>query len=239
MQPTKAEERLGTAATLLSLDRCVPYYTLMGLTPSQNHAEKVKESVREAILANRSEFVAKPTVVPDLAAHLRSTFDKRFGPRGAEALLVWIKDGFVHEADDFPFFSNWYMLLSLARHDPLRWSALGLPMAISENARLRFGEARDFTEIKAIEDNLEKLPLSAWDTQMYVLHGFDDDEKRPFLWVLETVRKRRFLNYVQWLGGQLSEVERQRFFSSANLLRTQIPTTQQMPLFVYPFETLA
>ena len=241
MQITATAERLGTATSLLGIDRIVPYYTLMGLTLSRESAEIVKECVRKAILENRKDFLANPTVVPNLEAHLRATFDPRFGIRGTTALFRWYKDDFVHEAADFPPYFRWRTLLSLARLDPSRWLSLTLPSTISEKARCLFNEARDISDIEEIEERLEKLRLSEWDTQMYVIHGFNDDDDAgmsPFMWVRETLVKRRFLNYLRWLRDQLSESERQTFFSSGNTLRTQISTTQEMQPFRYPFDDL-
>ena len=242
MQITAAAERLGTATSLLSLDRIVPYYTLMGLTPSQESQEAVKLCVREAILENRKDFLANPNRVPDLESHLISTFDLRFGSRATTALFLWYKEDFVHEATDFPPCFIWQLLLNLASRDPTRWLALNLPSSISEKAQKLFNETRDTTDLDKIEEQLEKKRLSEWDTQMYVIHGFNDNDDdagmSPFMWVSETIEKRRFLNYLRWLRDQLSENERELFFSSGNALRLKLPTTQNMPSFSHPFNNL-
>jgi hypothetical protein len=77
---------------------------------------------------------------------------------------------------------------------------------------------------------------------MYVIHGFNDNDDdagmSPFMWVSETIEKRRFLNYLRWLRDQLSENERELFFSSGNALRLKLPTTQNMPSFSHPFNNL-
>jgi hypothetical protein len=237
-----AAHRLGTAASLLSLDKIVPYYILMNLTRSQASAEAIKDCVREAILENRKEFIANPTVVPKLEVHLRTALDKTFGHAGTSAFFRWYKDDFVDWGGDFPHFLSWYMLLGLSRNNPVRWSALGLPSAVSDQACLLFCKANDITDIEKIEEYLEKLPLSEWDAHMYVIHGFNDDDdslgKSPFMWVRETVEKHRFLEYLRWLKDQLSENERQQFFVSGNTLRTQISTFKNSKAFFYPFENL-
>jgi hypothetical protein len=238
MKITADAERLGAAAALLSLDRIVPYYAVMGLTPAQNSAEAVKLCVREAIVFNRKEFLANPTVVPDLESNLKMVFDQYFGSPGTAAFFRWYKEDFVHSAADYPPCFRWNILLGLARGDPERWSALALPPRVSEKARSLFCQSRETNDIESIEEQMEELRLSEWDAQMYVIHGFDDDDDdsgtSPFMWVRETVIKRRFLDYLRWLCGQLSEPERQAFFSTGNLLRTKISTTRDMLPFPYP-----
>lgn len=240
MQENAAAERLGTAISLLSLDRVVPYFTSMGLTPSQEHAQAIKECVRQAIEANRRQFIVDPGSVPELKANVTEAFDRRFGSSGRVALFRWLAEDFIHTtADRAPVF-DWHLLLSLACRDPSRWSALSLPVTVNEHARLYLIKAVDTSDIEAIEDSLEGLPLSAWDVQMYLIHGFDDEDDDsgmcPFMWVRETVQNHRFRQYLGWLRARLSATEQHAFVSAGRTLKSQIASTQKLPPLLDPFE---
>lgn len=239
MQINAAAERLGTALSLLSLDRVLPYFTAMGWTISHDSAQPVKECIRQAIEANRRQFAADQHTVPDLAAHVTAAFERRFGTPGRLALFRWVAEDFIHSAADRAPFVGWHILLSVACRDPSRWSALGLPASISEQSRRYLIEAIDTSDIEKIEDALENVPLSAWDAQMYLIHGFDDEDDDagmcPFMWVRETVQNHRLRTYIRWLRGQLSERDRQAFFFAAIALKEKIAATQNLPPLRDPF----
>jgi hypothetical protein len=237
MQSEADEERFGTAVALLSLDRIVPYYSAMGLAPTQEHGEAIKECVREAISANRAAFFAGAPAVPDLAEHVRVAFEHRFGSPGWAALLRWYENDFVHTAADLDK-EDWRLLFKLSRRDDARWASLELPARLSAIARNAFIEAADYEDIAQIEDRLLDQRRSGWDVQMYLIHGFDEDDDsgmRPFSWVRETVLKHRFQGYMRWLGAQLSLSERQALWSAGNALKPKISSMGKLPPLEYPF----
>jgi hypothetical protein len=238
MQSKADEERFGTAVALLSLDRIVPYYSAMGLAPSQEHAEAIKECAREAISANRAAFLAGTTAVPDLAEYVRMAFERRFGRPAWAALLRWYENDFVHTAADLEN-EDWRSLLKLSRRDDARWASLGLPVRLSAIARDAFAKASDYEDIAQIEDTLLEQRRSGWDVQMYLIHGFDEDDDSgmcPFMWVRETVLKHRFQSYMRWLGAQLSVSERRALWSAGNALKPKISSMDKLPPLEYPFE---
>lgn len=242
MQNTPDADRLGTAIALLSLDRIVPYYSAMGLMPSQEHAEAVKTCVRDAIAANRADFLANPKTTPDLGAHVTAAFEGRFGVPGRAALFRWYEQDFVHTAADRVAGYAWYALLDSSWRDHARWSALALPEGISERARRDFGTASDLGDIEKIEDGLMAEPRSGWDAHMYLIHGFDDDDEDagmcPFMWVRETVENHRFRQFLRRLEAGLSESERRSFWTRANALKETISSTRKLPPLRYPFDDL-
>ena len=227
----EAAERLGAAATLLSLDRTLAFHPAMGVRPTEGTGERLRDAMRWAIERNREAFAANPDVVPDLARPLAEALARDFGDAGPAEFSGWYLNEFVHRAEDFPFYGNWYQFFSRLNATPVRWQQVELPEAVRADAAALFAKGKDVSDLQAIDRQLEGLPLSPWDTQMYTLHRLYAEGREPINWVLETVRKRRFVSYVRWLANRLDEPQRKAFVGSAMLLKRTISTFENTPDF--------
>lgn len=232
--PTEAQERWGAAVALLSLDVVVPFYAPLGLQIVESNV--LLQVLRETILSNRRAFEVDQSHIPDLKGAVLNTLRHHLGHDAASTFEDWVNNVFVWTGQDFALLSKWYMLLALARTDSQRWNALGLPPALTKESHIRLEEVFDRSKLHALADQIEECPLSDWDLEMYALHGFDDDENDPYNWVLETVKKRRFVGYLDWLVASLSDEQRHRFVDNANVLKVQIETTRNFPPFTDPKE---
>lgn len=232
--PTNNQERWGAAITLLSLDVVAPFYASLGLQVTDT--KTWLKLLRDTILSNRRAFEVDQSRIPDLKGSLLSALKHRLGPEAASRLNHWIENVFVFSGEDFSRLSRWYMLLALSRTNPQRWGALGLPHGFSEEARTRLEEVFDRTRLHALADQIDKRPLSDWDLEMFSIHRFDDDDNDPYNWILETVKKRRFVSFLEWLVKSLSDEQLQRLADSANRLKMEIETTQGFPNFIDPRE---
>jgi len=229
---TRSQERSGAAAALLSLDGTTPFFAAMGV-PAPDPRRFVR-ALRDAIVENRREFQRRPERIPDLEARIEAALDKEFGPAAGEAYRNWLRDYFVHSADDFRSFRDWHMVLALSRRDSDRWDALHLPKDLSDEARIRLERILDRKTLHRTAEETQARPLSGWDIEMYTLHGFDDDENDPHQIVLETIKKRRFVEYLKWLAGSLSPEQRREFRQCADALRERIETTSRSPALPDP-----
>ena len=126
-------------------------------------------------------------------------------------------------------------MLVLSRNSDDRWNALGLPPRIARGVRERVDRLCDYRELHELADALEAEPLSNWDLEIYTIHGFGDNND-PYDWVLETVEKRRFVEFLKWLSTVLSVSERQTLVESANSLRVHIENTKHYPELGDPVE---
>jgi len=230
--PTRQQQRSGAAATLLSLDVVIPFYSPMGV-PAPEPARFV-QVLRECIVDNRKEFHHSPDRIPDLDSRIDDKLRHSFGGETAHAYDWWVQYIFVSSAEDFEAFSDWYMVLALSARNESRWDVLALPKILSREARVRIDSVLDRNDLHQIADQVEAHPLSPWDLEMYTLHGFDEDENDPYNWVLETVKKRRFIQYMSWLVKRLSQEEVAGLWESAEALRKQIETTAHSPSLPNP-----
>jgi len=220
---TPEQERSGAAAALLSLDVVRPFYSHLGV-PAPEPSTFI-QTLRDSILDNRQAFLRDPSRIPNIHKKIMEALAHRFGTSTATEYDRWVRHTFVHSAADFEPFSNWYMVLALSRNIPDRWGALGLPKSISSKARLELDGILDRTPMHHLADEIGMKPLSPWDLEIYTLHGFDDDERNPYHWILETVKKRRFVGYLGRVAEQLSEDERRSFWDNADEVRRSIETT--------------
>jgi len=230
--PTAEQERVGAAAALLSLDKVVPFYQPMGVPTLE--PKRFVQVLRGCIIDNRREFERNPNRVPEIDKRIQGSLARTFDVPTAQAYDRWQKYFFVYSAQDFEAFSDWYMVLALSRNSGSRWNALGLPETLSEEARMRFEQVVDRTELHQIADQLEACPLSAWDLEIYTLHGFDDDDNDPYNWVLETIKKRRFVVYLIWLVKRLNNEERMVFSAQAEQAKHRIETIANSPALPDP-----
>jgi hypothetical protein len=231
-------ERLGAAVTLLSLDRTLPFHGDMGLATEPERSEALMNGLRGAIESNRESFARDSTRLPDLSNAVTRALTEKFGPRAAQQFHDWVAHVFVHTAQDFDLFSNWYQFFGRLQGRPARWSEVALPTRTREEAIERLTIARDVSRLHAADDVMEAQPLSTWDAQMYAIHRLYGEGRSPIEWVLETVRKRRFMAFLNWLCADLNEIERQAFIFSATALRDKIPTFDGAPPFPDPFQSL-
>lgn len=238
MSNLDSAERLGAATTLVSLDRTLPYYESIGLPSLPSNAEALKQCVRKAIDLNRQAFVQDSSTMPPLEQFLRHSLANDFGGATETRFFDWCTHEFVHGAADFEYFGTWYQFFLRMRGKPLRWRALAMPTRLAKSIPDAFEGARDFSEIKAIEQRMEEKALSQWDSQMYAIHHLYSEGREPFGWVLETVRKRKFMIFLRKLVNQLDDAEQQAFVVSANRLRNDISTFNGTAAFASPFSTM-
>ena len=228
-------ERLGAAITLVSLDRTLPYYESIGLPSSPRSAEALKQCVRRAVELNRHAYYEDNSQIPPLERSLRQSLFNDFGGAADAWFVDWCAHEFVHSAADFEYFGTWYQFFLRVRGESSRWQALAIPTRIAGRIPSSFEEARDYSAIKAIEKRIEAVALSLWDSQMYAIHHLYNEGRQPFEWVLEIVRKRKFMIFFKQFEALLDEAEQHAFFDSANRLRQRISTFNGMPAFVFPF----
>lgn len=228
---TEKQERWGAAVAILSLDVIVPFYAHLGLKIA--NPSLFLQLLRETILSNRRAFEANPSQIPNIQGTILQSLETSFGSEFSRMFEYWVQNVFVFTGQDFSPLSKWYILLALARTDRQRWISLGLPQGISEESRSKLEDIFDHNELHALADQIDKHPLSDWDIEMYSIHGFDDDENEPYTWVLETVKKRRFSSYLDWLVASLNDDQRRQLVDNANALKSQIETTRHFPIFQY------
>jgi len=231
MQVTKTEEKWGAMTALLSMDEVKPFYEYMGL--KIDNPDQFAQVLREAIIANRKEFEANPEQVPDLRKRVLESLSKTFGSETAETLENWFDDDFIwYPVDPQDDYDEWGDILMQSSNQEDSWSFLGLPESISETARQKLLNevmANADTEIYALSDKIDEMPLSRWDAEMYALHNFDnpDYDSSPFtIGVMPTVNHRREKKYVKWLVESLSKEELDTFIKNANQLRLDKPEMQ-------------
>lgn len=234
MTIVESAERLGAAATLLSLDRILPFHAAMGTRPPDSTA--LKDCVRSAIEKNRQAFAANPGSIPDLRQHLSNALAQSFGEACTPEFFAWYEHDFVHTTKDFPQYPNWYQFFSRLYGQPSRWQEVVLPERVKRKAVDMFAQAKDVSELQAIDEQADAVPMSSWDTQMFALHRLYAQGREPISWVLETVRKRRFDMYVKWLADALDNDQRLAFVESARALKQRIPTFDGSPDFPPLFE---
>ena len=226
-----AAERLGAAVTLLSLDRVLPFHAAMGVRPGDGHGLALRDELRWAIERNREAFVADPKRIPDLAQPLATALRRRFGEAGLSEFNEWYVHDFVHGGEDLLFYSSWYQFFNCLNRVRSRWMLVVLPEGLHVKAAETFASMMDNKDIKALQDEIEKAAMSAWDAKMFTIHRLYDQGRDPFDWILATVNKRRFRMFLRWFSAQLEMDDRAAFVESANVLKNSISTFDGSPAF--------
>lgn len=226
---TRHEEKLGAAIALLSMDRIVPFYQWLGV-PTEEPSPLVS-ALRAAIIANRRAFAADQSRVPNLWRAVETAFIEVDGTPALTDLQAWIEEVFVYDDQDLRQTQPWFMLLGLTFRNDDRWRQLILPEPIKTATQERLSTVFSRDEIHALADTVDAEPLSAWDVEMYSLHGFDEDENDPYNWVLEVATKHRVQKFLAWLRPQLSETQSHIFRQSVLTLANTIEATQHYKSF--------
>lgn len=230
--PTEDQERWGAAVAILSLDVVLPFYGLLGIEITE--ASEWQQLLRATILSNRRKFEKNPGRIPDLREAILKAIRTQYGRESVRLFEDWVENVFLFVGQDFVALNKWYMLLALSRRNRQRWEALSFPQELTKEAQQRMEDVLNRDQLHRLADQIEEVPLSDWDLEMYALHGFDDDDNDPYNWVLETVKKRRFLEYMRWLVSSMDENQRQQLAASASVLRMKIETTRRFPPFEDP-----
>lgn len=223
LYPTMEQERYGAAIALLSLDRVLPFMGLMGPLEAdspQEHGIQLQQQLRRAILANREAFVAAPDRLPDLCAHVRASIDGDTRPPvgvTAASLERWMAQDFVHSGADLPD-SAWDDVLVLSYRDPARWGMLAIPSRRQAIVRGAVPAAFDRESLNKLSDQVEAIPLSVWDLEMFTLHNLYEEGRDPWDWVSQTIRKRRVRSLVRLMFDGLSAQESLGLYESAKTL---------------------
>ncbi len=211
------------------MDRVVPFYQWLGV-PTDDPARLVS-ALRIAITANRQAFAADQSQVPNLWAAVEAALDEAGDTPASKDLQAWIEDIFVYDEHDLKQTQPWFTLLGLTFRNDDRWRHLILPEAVKAMALERLITVFSRDEIHAVADAIDAQPMSAWDVEIYSLHGFDEDENDPYHWVLEIATKRSIINFLAWLRAELSEVEAASFQKSATNLARTIEATKHYQAF--------
>ena len=232
LYPTLEQERYGAAITLLSLDRVFPFMWLMGpldVNDWQADGLEFQQRLRQAILVNRKAFVETPDRLPDLRAHVHAALaEPLFSDardvssdvaRGvtADRLEAWLARDFVHSAADLPD-DAWNTVLVLSYRDPDRWARLAIPARRQAAIKEAVPVAFDRKSLHKLTDEMEAIPLSAWDLEMVTLHNLYEEGRDPWDWIGQTITKRRGRALVKLMFEGLSEDERLRLYESAKAL---------------------
>ena len=232
LYPTLEQERYGAAITLLSLDRVFPFMWLMGpldVNDWQADGLEFQQRLRQAILVNRKAFVETPDRLPDLRAHVHAALaEPLFSDardvssdvaRGvtADRLEAWLSHDFVHSAADLPDYA-WYRLIVMSYRDPARWGMLAIPARRQAIIQEALPVAFDRESLHKLTDEMEAVPLSGWDLEMFTLHNLYEEGRDPWDWIGQTITKRRVRALVKLMFDGLSKDESLRLFESAKAL---------------------
>lgn len=226
---TRDEEKIGAAIALLSMDRVVPFFQWLGV-PTNEPAPLVT-ALRAAITANRQAFAADQSRVPNLWGAIEAALIETTDTPSPTDLQAWIEKNFVYDAHDLRQIQPWFTLLGLTFRIDRRWSQLILPEPIKTATREQLAKVFSRDEIHAVADTVDAEPLSAWDVEMYSLHGFDEDENDPYNWVLEVATKRSISEFLEWLRPQLSAAQTDAFQQSVITLAGTIEATSHYQTF--------
>jgi len=232
---TKEQENWGAMITLLSLDVVIPFYNHLGL--DINNSKEFLNLLRTDILANREEYIKNTQTIPDLKKRNLKSLNHFYGGIFAKKLEDWFQDSFVWHPSDSGIYGYWKMLLSISRNDNKRWYQLDLPKNIVKQARSKFeSDVIDKTELHALADEIDEMPHTRWDIEMFSLHGFDDYDNDPYNAVLFIIGYRKIKTYLKWLVSSLNDKEVKQFVDSANHLQESISALQPIKKLYIPEE---
>lgn len=202
---------------LLSLDRTRPFHDVMSVPIPRSH--DLVSLLREAISANRDAFAREPSYFPDLARLVLAMLDQTVGGAFASEFERWVERGHVLAPRDMLPGMTWFDVLGYCRRHDDRWAQLGFPAGVSAEARARLGDNGEGKAADLLDDEVRARVLSAWDTEMYILHDLFVENADPWNTINIVIEKRRIVRYVRWLAGSLSGEERAALLVSVRAMQ--------------------
>jgi hypothetical protein len=221
------------AVALLSLDIVAPFWSDMGLRPRAAVAD-LMIALRNAIAKVRESHgrgVSDPKVLSkELVENIenyvsRGTFDE---------LDRWVEHDFVYRPKDRGNLYNWRMLLGICRTRDKYWNSLfaNLPADIKNAARERLAEVLSPTNVRSRMDQVEALPPTNWDVEIFARHGYDrDDHPHDRVWFM--VKNTRTQEYLDWLRARLDSEQLQRLAANAEALRRELEALSPLKPFSF------
>jgi hypothetical protein len=201
---------LEEAAVLLSLDCMQPFVGPIGL---QLDAESLKLAVREAIITNRRAFENGVTD-PSFFTRLIQLIDARFGAVAKNEFLFWFTHVFTVNVHAHYGWRQWASAFLEFSGSTTRWAALMLPGRCSSELYQRFMTITYDVDIWALWSDVRRNALSDWDLEMYAIHGFDDESKDPFAWVVLTYEMFCFRRFWAEVRAALTDEELRHLWST-------------------------
>lgn len=181
----------GHVSATLSLDVAVGLYPRLGLPIEDPIA--LRDALRSAILENRERVLAgaQSNIEALVKAHLIAVF----GLETARTLIDWSLSYYVATGEEHREWTLWQIAFQYFKNDPRHLSSL----AADSRAKLleTYYDFLAHSNVAAIVDQIKTAPLSEWDLEMYMRHGFDNDDpvKDPFVSIELTVTMRWFKDF--------------------------------------------
>lgn len=210
--------------SLLSLDSILPLYGEMGV-PS-DEAQVLQAKLRETILQVRLVVDHDPTSV----ATVQNTLIQMLDPATVARFLHWANEVFLGDHSEQPSWSGWDIVFSHWAYS--RQEYLGfLPQVKSGAFVTGYRKMVGSEDVKEKASNLSKRPLSDWDKEMYIRHGYgaawEDSPYSTAEWITRVERLKQFALHV-W--SDMEPQEREEFQRHAQMLLDDLHVWMPGPL---------
>ncbi|MDY6993886.1 MAG: hypothetical protein SVR94_14965, partial [Pseudomonadota bacterium] len=191
---------------LLSMDRVIPFYRLMGL-----HIPDTAEFInllRHVILENYKKQVRQPHNLSVFVTDSIGKIAEKFGEDSCLHLLQWGRFICAQQAKDYAELHSWKVVLAYCHSDPKLWESLGGSSMFNHEGEQKFLASQNMTAYEQLHQKIYEQPLSDWDLCWYALRKFDDEDPdaphRPDQWVYHTVLTEQNRNFWVWVLTKLN-----------------------------------
>jgi hypothetical protein len=223
-------ERWGACGILLSMDCIQPFIKPMGL---HLDAEKLKHTMREAIIANRTSVEKDHDQGSTFEARALEYLDLRFNASDVAHFIGWFLQVFTFDVHDHSGWQQWKSAFLRFSTDSESWAKLSLPSRCSTMLFEKYLAIARETNLWELWSERRRAVLSEWDLEMYSIHEFDDESKDPFNWVILTYETNCVQRFWSELKSNLNENELHELWSGLKN-DPELPPNSHLPKLADP-----
>ena len=210
----------GQIFILLSLDNAVPFYEAMGL---RLPAERFQKLLRKSIIENRLTYERQPQRATQLADRVLKEVALHLAEELARHFYVWSTTIFLEAPADQPQWSAWEILVG---YSPLLKNLKNkgsITETRHDGIKETFAKYMDLSDVEGIATEIKKIPLSAWDLEMYSIHQYSHDSlSDPLDLILRIVEMNQFQIFWEIFMSDASSREKEALREEGQIVAKEI-----------------
>jgi hypothetical protein len=205
MTESKRDIQVERVIAIVTLDRAQPFWNAIGI--------QGPEPAR-ALVAPLRKWLHSSLDPSSAVLSLSAEVHTAIGPAASDRFTRWLDS--VARAWSRPVDRAWQLIFTKASRMPSDWASLGLPESLRSEAFSRT------TTDGSLFSAYTSLPLSDWDTGIWALLKFDEDENDPINTLNLLASRWSFMQFWRTLEAVVTDRERSAIVAKAQAFVTSL-----------------